>query len=204
MAEEQWLTDGIFVVHQLFSPHECERFVQISEDVGYEDALLTSPNGNVLRKDIRNNQRVMFKNDEFADSLWVRASDFVPSEIEGRAAVGVNELLRFYRYDPGQRFNWHQDFAYERDNGEKSFLTFLIYLNEGFEGGETSFEDSYSDDPFEPFSVTPQLGTALFFEHQTHHAGELVRSGRKYVLRSDVMYAAEEVAQWDEYEDRWD
>jgi len=31
---------------------------------------------------------------------------------------------------------------------------------------------------------------ALFFEHAIHHKGEPVLSGRKYVLRSDVMYSS--------------
>ncbi|MCR9199316.1 MAG: 2OG-Fe(II) oxygenase [Planctomycetaceae bacterium] len=98
----------------------------------------------------------------------------------------------------------HQDFPFERDNGERSFLTFMIYLNDDFEGGETSFEDSYSDEPFDPFSVVPQTGMALFFEHGTYHIGELVSHGRKYVLRTDVMYAADDAGEWEEQaDDHW-
>jgi len=201
LPEENWLTDCVFTVDQFFTREECDQYIRISEDFGYEDALVSSPAGQVLRTDIRNNQRVMFRNDEIAGFLWERAADFVPTEFEGRPAIGVNEMLRFYRYDPGQQFNWHQDFPFERDNGERSFLTFMIYLNDDFEGGETSFEDSFSDEPFEPFSVVPQTGMALFFEHGTYHIGELVSRGRKYVLRTDVMYAADEVDEWDDRAD---
>lgn len=201
MPVENWLTDCVFTVDQFFTREECDQYIRISEDFGYEDALVSSPGGQVLRTDIRNNQRVMFRNDEIAGFLWERAADFVPGEFDGRAAIGVNEMLRFYRYDPGQQFNWHQDFPFERDNGERSFLTFMIYLNDDFEGGETSFEDSYSDEPFEPFSVVPQTGMALFFEHGTYHIGELVSRGRKYVLRTDVMYAADEADEWDDRAD---
>ena len=192
MPEENWLTDCVFTVEHFFTSSECDKYIQISEDIGYEDALVSSPQGQVLRTDVRNNKRVMFRNDEIAQFLWERAADFVPAEFEGRPAIGVNELLRFYRYDPGQQFNWHQDFPFERDNGEKSFLTFMIYLNDDFEGGETSFEDSWSDEAFDPFSGIPQQGTALFFEHSTYHIGDLVTRGRKYVLRTDVMYAADD------------
>ena len=52
----------------------------------------------------------------------------------------VNERLRFYRYDIGQQFDWHYDGAFERDNGERSQLTFMVYLNDGFVGGETALE----------------------------------------------------------------
>ena len=120
MREENWLTDCVFTVNNFFTSDECDQYIQISEDVGYEEALVNSAQGTIHLPEVRNNQRVMFINDEIADFLWQRASEFVPTEYEGRAAVGVNELLRFYRYDPGQRFNWHQDFAYDRDNGEKS------------------------------------------------------------------------------------
>jgi len=200
MAEENWLNDYVVTVDEFLSPQECDKYIRISEEFGYEDSLVTSPQGQVLRKDIRNNQRVMFENEEIAEWLWDRAREYVPPEYDGRAAVGVNELLRFYRYDPGQQFNWHQDFPFERDDGEQSYLTFMIYLNGDFEGGETSFEDSYSDDSFDEFKVVPQQGMALFFAHATHHKGEPVTRGRKYVLRTDVMYAAEDV----EYENDGD
>ncbi|MCA9067586.1 MAG: hypothetical protein KDA84_01600, partial [Planctomycetaceae bacterium] len=65
----------------------------------------------------------------------------------------------------------------------------MIYLNEDFTGGETSFDDSYSNEPFDAFEVTPQTGMALCFAHHVHHKGEPVLEGRKYVLRTDVMYA---------------
>ena len=40
--------------------------------------------------------------------------------------------------------------------------------------------------------MTPQTGMALFFERPTYHKGEPLRSGRKFVLRTDVMYASDE------------
>ena len=33
-------------------------------------------------------------------------------------------------------FDWHYDGCFERENGERSFLTFMVYLNEGFAGGD--------------------------------------------------------------------
>jgi hypothetical protein len=60
-----------------------------------------------------------------------------------------------------------------------SLLTFMIYLNEGYEGGETRFES---------LSVAGKLGMALVFEHGLLHESAEVTGGVKYVLRSDVMY----------------
>ena len=45
---------------------------------------------------------------------------------------------------------------------------------------------------------------ALFFEHAIHHKGEAVIQGRKYVLRTDVMYAAEDAEyDYESEEDDW-
>ena len=205
MQEEQWLAETIFTVDSFLTQDECTQFVKLSEDSGYEPALVSTPQGQVVRTDVRNNERVLLKNEETAEWLWERVRDFVPSEIDDRRAIGVNELLRFYRYDVGQEFKWHQDFAYERDNGETSFYTFMIYLNDDFEGGETSFEDSYSEDSFDDFKVVPKRGMALFFEHSNHHKGEPVVRGRKYVLRTDVMYSSEDLEdEWDDFDDEND
>ena len=99
--------------------------------------------------------------------------------MNGRQAWGLNERWRIYRYRPGQRFAGHVDGSFRRENGEKSLLTLLLYLNEEFEGGETTFDE---------LVVTPARGMALVFRHDLFHAGESLRSGTKYVLRSDVMF----------------
>ena len=60
-----------------------------------------------------------------------------------------------------------------------SLLTFMIYLNTGYEGGATRFEAA---------KVTGQTGLALVFQHGLVHEGSEVVQGVKYALRSDVMY----------------
>ena len=74
------------------------------------------------------------------------------------------------RYTPGQRFSWHADAPFARENGELSLLTFMIYLNDGYEGGATRFESSL---------VAGKLGTALLFEHGLIHEGAEVTAGVK-------------------------
>lgn len=69
-----------------------------------------------------------------------------------------------------------------------SLLTFMIYLNEGYEGGETQFDDAAKSPPGESVSVAGKVGMALVFEHELLHEGAEVTAGVKYVLRSDVMY----------------
>jgi hypothetical protein len=193
LGEPEWLTDEVFVVEEFLSPEECARYIVWSETIGYEDALVSSPTGQILRADVRNNRRVIFDSPGLAAELWERAEDLFPPDAEDEdgqeyGPLGLNERLRFYRYDAGEQFDWHQDFPFEREDGSRSFWTLMVYLSDGFTGGATSFDDSYSKEPFEPFHVVPQTGMALCFAHHVHHKGEPVLRGRKYVLRTDVMY----------------
>ena len=65
-------------------------------------------------------------------------------------------------------------------------MTFMVYLNDDFTGGETKF---YLDTGAPRLSVRPERGAALVFVHRQLHEGAPVVEGRKYVLRTDVMYS---------------
>ena len=99
-------------------------------------------------------------------------------EVDAQVPRGLPKDLRFYKYAPGQRFKMHKDGPWHED-GLTSQLTLLVYLNDGFTGGDTDFRD---------FRVKPDTGAALLFIHDTWHEGAAIESGTKYVLRSDVMY----------------
>jgi predicted 2-oxoglutarate/Fe(II)-dependent dioxygenase YbiX len=118
-----------------------------------------------------------------AEALWNRVTPFAPSRRGGLQAVGLNERFRFYRYEPGQYFRWHHDGAFCRSPSERSLITAMLYLNEGFEGGETEFALGAG-----LVSIAPKRGLVLLFSHGLLHQGAPVRRGRKYVLRSDIMY----------------
>src|SRR5205085_3575399 len=120
--------DTVFVVRGFLSPQECADFIAQSEERGYEDAPITTGSGFAMRKDIRDNDRVMIDDPALAASLWERAAPLVPAEWFGWQAVGLNERFRYYRYGPRQRFAAHTDGYFERGNGERSQFTFMVYL----------------------------------------------------------------------------
>ncbi|MBD1930812.1 MULTISPECIES: prolyl hydroxylase family protein [Cyanophyceae] len=179
--KKQPLENPIFTVESVLSKAECAEYIALSENIGYTPAGLTvGQDEYLMAPSVRNNDRVILDNEELAENLWRRVETYVP-RIDNWCAIGLNERLRFYRYDPGQRFAPHHDGGYWRTNGDHSRLTFMIYLNEDFEGGETRF--------FSPYvSIVPKMGMVLFFIHELKHEGAPVIQGRKYVLRSDVMY----------------
>ena len=166
----------ILTITDFLSPAECVEFIQQSEKIGYEDAKLDI--GKVIPF-VRNNLRVLHKDEVLAQKLWERLAPFMPQTDELTKAIGLNELFRFYKYHKGHRFKGHQDGSYIRSKSEFSRFTFMIYLNEACEGGETKFLNH---------SIKPETGMALIFLHKLYHEGSEVRNGTKYVLRSDVMF----------------
>ncbi|BAY20191.1 hypothetical protein NIES21_60610 (plasmid) [Anabaenopsis circularis NIES-21] len=189
MNKKKLLNNEIFTLDNILLPQECAEYINLTESIGYTDAPINTIRGFQMRPDIRNNERVIVDAHQRALDLWQRVSDYIPKTIGRWQAVGLNERFRFYRYDPGQRFAIHHDGSYRRPNGEESLLTFMIYLNEGFEGGETRFHLSprYYEESSN-ITVVPVTGMALCFVHELVHEGVAVVQGRKYVLRSDVMY----------------
>lgn len=67
-----------------------------------------------------------------------------------------------------------------------------VGLNDGFEGGSTSFRDhGHTTSAFGHLRVMPRTGMGLMFYHPIEHRGDPVVAGRKYVLRTHVMYASQ-------------
>lgn len=122
------------------------------------------------------------------------------------APTRINPRLRVLRYDAADNddFSAHFD-ATTRIDGEISLLTVLIYLNQGggedFNGGETVFMDSHphasnrGTNVLPLTKVTPQIGSAVIFEHDLYHSGYALEWGTKFVLRTDIMFQISE-AQW--------
>ncbi|HEX8659177.1 MAG TPA: 2OG-Fe(II) oxygenase [Hymenobacter sp.] len=151
----------------------------LSEKNGYELATVNTAGGTRVRTDIRNNNRAFYQSEELAGALWEKAQPFVPAQLGRSAAIGLNELFRFYRYQRGHQFRGHFDESYIRSEQEASYFTFMVYLNDNFQGGDTTFRG---------LSIQPRQGMALIFLHSLYHAGSEVTQGVKYVLRTDVMY----------------
>ena len=140
-------------------------------------------------------------------------SDLVLAAMRQRIANAVSLPLRYFEvttmlhYRPGQEFAHHHDFlddalpgyAQEIAAGGQRVLTFLLYLNDGFEGGETDF-------PLAGVRYKGAKGDAVFFwnvtpdgalDRLTLHAGLPTSSGEKNLLsqwvrtrRSESMHPA--------------
>lgn len=182
--------DNLFTIASFLSPEECRELIERGEGIGFEPATVAVASGARLMTNVRNNDRVTFDDPVLAEQLWDRARPYLPAQLGGATAIGFNERLRFYRYDASQKFNAHRDGTVERSATERSRLTFMIYLNEGSEGGQTVFYSEEREGGLRKLvaAIEPKIGTALCFAHEWWHEGAKVTSGRKYVIRTDVMY----------------
>jgi hypothetical protein len=172
-------TAQIFTIDQFCSPQECNELIRHSNETGYSPATVNTHMGTKLLPDYRNNTRVFHTSNELAETFWQKLQPLFDARIGNSVPIGFNELFRFYKYEPGQRFKKHRDSAYFRNDSEGSYYTFLLYLNEEYKGGETAFEN---------LAITPKTGMVLIFVHDLIHEGKEVKEGVKYVLRSDIMF----------------
>lgn len=198
MAEVEVLDRDVFLIRGFMTREGCLAQIERAEAEGFGDAPVTTRNGPQMIKALRNNERVMLDDVPLTQQLWAQLAPLLPDpwrvyhRNDGSRwdAVGLNERLRYYRYDPGHRFKPHADGWFERSKTERSFLTLLLYLNDQLLGGQTRLmcRDAQA------LVVDPEPGLVLCFEHGLLHEGAIVETGRKYVLRSDVMYRRREEA----------
>lgn len=196
------------LLHHVLTPEECAELIDRAEEHGLEDASIYDTSTNRAH---RNCERYVTDDADLAESWYervvgaladnpvlahkLRSAPWIHGDSVGagprRGAKGLNERLRLLRYKQGQFFHAHNDAAFVRGPGdgeragETSHVTVLVYLNQKFKGGQTTFRGRgrYYD-------VRPRTGSVLLFEHGILHEGKKVTQGKKYVVRTDLMYAA--------------
>jgi len=177
------------VVDNFISKEECDKLIHLTETRGYEQALVNTGGGTQrLMPDVRSSDRCIIDDHEMAASLYAKAAKYAPQIYQERwERVGLNERLRFLRYDKGGYFKSHFDGTYERPDGkEKSFVTFFLFLNDECKGGCSTFVSPMKESVTYP--CEPKAGRLIVFQHNILHRGSIVKSGRKYALRTDFMY----------------
>ncbi|KND92854.1 hypothetical protein TOPH_02899 [Tolypocladium ophioglossoides CBS 100239] len=194
----------------VLSPAECKAIIAAGESVGFlpDTPIREGGDTSVLAHNF-----YWIVDTAFHDKLWSRMSPFVPASVNGRVSRGLNRRFRVYRYVPGAEYRCHIDGAWPpsgiRPDGtyvyddspagkkQSSLFTFLLYLNDEFEGGETTF---FMPAPLEgtlnAYPVRPVMGGVAVFPHGEAtgallHEGTSVREGAKYIIRTDIEYDVE-------------
>ncbi|KAJ3215945.1 hypothetical protein HDU67_010176 [Dinochytrium kinnereticum] len=213
-----------FMIRDLFTASECSQILRAMESIGFtaDEPLEQGASGgaSVLA------HNVFWMADEgLLRTIEKRIEGMFPETLiceedggEGgggtvkRKYAGINARWRVYRYVPGHVYRPHIDgawpksgvdplsgeYVYDASGGKAwSRMTFLIYLNQNFKGGETTFFlPSVKSGVMDARAVTPQAGSVAVFPHGCVknvllHEGSGVIEGAKYIIRTDVLYAKE-------------
>lgn len=98
--------------------------------------------------------------------------------------VEFNHLWYCSRYTVGGELASHCDNSVQRPDGSWSVATLLVYLNDGYVGGETQFLSNDRDERVID-KIVATTGDALLLRQDVLHRGEGVRQGTKYIARFD-------------------
>lgn len=162
----------------LLTPRECDHLAMVTSS-RLQPALVVDPSsGRQIPHPIRTSDSALIG--PMQEDLVVRAINLRLAKASN-TLVEQGEALTILRYAPKQQFKLHLD-AIGRTQNER-IITILIYLNDSFHGGETTF-------PHYGLRLKPRQGDAVLFlntlpdgsaDLAMQHAGEPVRTGVKWL-----------------------
>ncbi|KOO82778.1 hypothetical protein VL23_05795 [Stenotrophomonas maltophilia] len=178
-ADRDYMMPRIRVIDGLFSSRECREILDIAENKWEVSRVNGGPDASVSRQ--RTSYSAMFDRSDhlrIAPKIREKLSAYV-SGIE----VEDIEALQCVSYQVGQEYKPHLDVSFEVDAAsDHRWWTALLYLNDGYKGGETYF-------PIIDRRIEPVAGRVLLFPNRrldgaplvsSLHTGLPVLDGRKY------------------------
>ena len=174
-------TTPIYILDNFMSPDECADII-----AEFNGKFTPSP---LTRADPNDNYFRTSKTAFFDDKSSLQK--YISNKILTTIGLGekLSEKAQIQHYDVGDEFKAHWDWFHE--DADRSFFdrgqriwTFMVYLNDVEEGGETHFTKLNQ-------SITPKLGRAVIWsnmdkngkvDYDTQHAGTPIKKGQKYVI----------------------
>jgi len=173
-------------INNFLTPDECQELINMIDANHSRSSVVV---GGTDRTDVTDHRTSstsnLDMNNVLVASIHKKIADYLGLEIQ------KGEALQGQLYEPGQYFKPHHDYfsgpAYDmhcKASGNRTH-TFMIYLNEGFNGGGTRF-------PNLDKTVEPKTGKGLWwhnlvdgqYQEQYMHEGVEVESGKKYIVTS--------------------
>lgn len=163
-----------------FSEQECEYLIEAARPLLQPSFVIDPDSGREIPNPIRTSRGVGFP---FVDEN--PAIHALNRRIAAASATDVRagEPLQVLSYAPGQQYREHNDALPNVAPEQQRVLTFLVYLDEDYEGGETAF-------PALGLQVRGRTGDGLLFrnadeggtpDQRAIHAGQPVTRGVKHV-----------------------
>ena len=171
---ELWEIDGIL------SPYECDLLIEYGNTHPMEKSRVYSKDG-----DSNHN----LSDERKSETAWVKDGDHVCAQKMADSAriltgfpINHQEELQIVKYQEGGKFSPH----FDPRNGtpaESRIATLLVYLNDDFGGGGTTFVEL-------DLKIKPKKGKGILFVNldkqrqiipQSKHCGEVVEKGNKWI-----------------------
>jgi prolyl 4-hydroxylase len=159
-----------------YSSDECDFLIALAQPA-FEPSLVADRSGRDIRDPIRTSDASTIHwliEDPATHALNRRLAALTSTKVE------QGEALQILRYRPGQQYRAHCDWL---GSDNRRILTALVYLNEGYEGGETLFVKT-------GLKVKACKGDVLVFRNEgpdgnldplSEHAGLPVTAGVKFL-----------------------
>ncbi|BGP51913.1 hypothetical protein JCM10450v2_007873 [Rhodotorula kratochvilovae] len=167
---------GAFLLTDVLSQDECRSILAHAEAVEFRPDQPIDGDQSVLAHNL-----YWLADKPFLETFCARFLHLCPQLIDGKRGE--------YLYDSSPK-----------DKPQWSRLTFLIYLNDTFTNGCTTFFlPSSTPSTLNAFPVKPSAGCALVFPHGDsrgsllHEGSPVGAGGAKYVIRTEVLYDSYEV-----------
>lgn len=163
-------------------PVVIENFLSENERIHIKQEAKSKLHVSTVDKDRRVDEQI-----RKSETAWLSTEDPIIRSVVERCVSRTDrpiencEQLQVLRYKEGGHYNPHQDVFYQDKN--KRLYTFIIALNDEYEGGETAF-------PVINENYKLNAGDALFFHTLDNygldttdalHGGQPVKSGEKWV-----------------------
>ena len=163
-------------------PVVIENFLSENERIHIKQEAKSKLHVSTVDKDRRVDEQI-----RKSETAWLSTEDPIVRSVVERCVSRTDrpiencEQLQVLRYTEGGHYNPHQDVFYQDKN--KRLYTFIIALNDEYEGGETAF-------PYLNEKYKLKAGDALFFHTLDNygldttdalHGGQPVKSGEKWV-----------------------
>ena len=210
-------------IHNVLSQRQCNEIINNSTQKEFGSML------GKYRSCQRNNSRSLILDENLASNLWkdlepeisaLMSENNLPFQPLGFDVsrgewmlYGLNEAFRINQYSStgNQFFAIHRDAQYCPNGDRRSLLTLLVYLNDDFSGGETTFylpkdtkDESVSvgkdmivedeiksrggiEEGYDAFKIEPSVGKAVIFSQNILHESIPVTKKTKFVLKTDIV-----------------
>ena len=174
-------------IYNVFSEKECCDLINAVEKTGFTKAsLFTDVDGKEhYHTDVRNSMRRIIDCIDFAKLIEKRIYKYIPKTYNNLEYHSINHRFRFLKYEKGGFFARHKDNNY-KNKESISLITILIYLNEDYKGGYTTFFSGVDDK--EGFILKPKTGMISLMDQEIGHCVPELTKGIKYVIRTELMY----------------